>query len=155
MALRRGFSLILGFAVLPFWPALAQQWQGPPPACQQLITVRDETQKHGQVLSEAGRRKAPPYEVCNLFKVFIASETRMVNGLEENAATCGVPLEVIKQVKAQYSKARQMAERVCDVAGQSTTRGMPLRFDAPPPHIDAPAPGCSETTLRPGVPCIE
>jgi hypothetical protein len=90
--------------------------QGPPPVCQQLLTTRDEVQKHGKVLSAAGQRKAPAEEVCKLFKVFVASETRMVKGLEDNAGTCGVPAEVIKQVKTQHNKAAQMAKQVCDVA---------------------------------------
>jgi hypothetical protein len=34
--------------------------QQPPPACMQLMTNRDETQKHGQALQAAGQKKAPP-----------------------------------------------------------------------------------------------
>ena len=79
---------------------------------------RDETQKHGQALSAAGQKKAPPEEICKLFKVFLASETKMVKGLEANSATCGVPPEVIKQVKAQHNKAEAMAKQVCEVAAQ-------------------------------------
>jgi hypothetical protein len=96
--------------------------QGPPPACQQLMAVRDETQKHGQALSAAGKKKAPPEEICKLFKVFIAAETKMVKGLEDLQATCGVPADAIKQVKAQHAQATQMAKQVCDVAAQGAAR---------------------------------
>jgi hypothetical protein len=115
----------------------------------QLMANRDETQKHGQALSAAGQKKAPPEEICKLFKVFLAAETTMVNGLEEHSATCGVPSEVIRQVKAQHGKASQMAKQVCDAAAR-----VPLRFDAPAPRFDAPAPLCTEKTLTPGVPCV-
>jgi len=104
--------------------------QGPPPACQQLITARDETQKYGQALSVAGQKKAPPEEVCKLFKVFIASETKMVKGLKDNAATCGVPPEVIKQVETQHNKAAAMAKQVCDVAAQGARPTGPSLSDA-------------------------
>jgi hypothetical protein len=104
--------------------------QGPPPACQQLITARDETQKHGQALAAAGQKKLPPEEVCKLFKVFIASETKMVKGLKDNATTCGVPPEVIKQVETQHNKASQMAKQVCDVAAQGARPSGPSLSEA-------------------------
>jgi hypothetical protein len=165
MRLRRAFPLVLALAVLPFGLAAAQlggipespgvspgagspfgqaPQHGPPPVCQHLITARDETQKYGHVLSAAGRHKAPPQEICKLFRMFIAAEARMVKGLEEHSATCGVPADTIKQVKAQHLKVSQMAKQVCDVAAQGAT-----------PRFDAPAPQCTETTLRPGVPCVD
>jgi len=143
MTLRR--TLLLALAVLPVGSALAQVGGMQTPAvCQQLVMARDETQKQGQALSAAGRKKAPPEEICKLFKVFLAAETTMVNGLEEHSATCGVPADVIRQVKAQHLKASQMAKQVCAVAA----RGMPSQ-------LYAPAPQCAEKTLTTGVPCVD
>ena len=102
----------------------------PEPACVALMTNRDETQKHGQALSVAGQKKLPPEEVCKLFKVFLASETKMVKGLEQNSALCGVPPDVIKQVKAQHNKAEEMAKRVCEVAAQGARPTGPSLSDA-------------------------
>jgi hypothetical protein len=102
----------------------------PPPACMQLMTNRDETQKHGQALQAAGQKKAPPEEICKLFKVFLVHETKMMKGLEANSATCGVPPEVIKQVKAQHVKAEAMAKQVCDVAAQGPRPTGPSLSDA-------------------------
>jgi len=152
----RVLSLGLALSVLPLAPVAAQDrgapgtglpgWQTPtpPPACQQLLANRDETQKHGQALQVAGRKKASPEEICQLFKAFLVAETGMLEGLEAHRATCGVPANVIDQVKAQYSKASQMADRVCAEA----VRGTPLRFYAP-------APQCAEKVLMPGVPCVD
>jgi hypothetical protein len=92
--------------------------QGPPPACQELLSLREETGKHGQALQAAGKKKAPPEQLCKLFKTFIAAESKMLKGLEEHRATCGVPAEVIKQVQAGHNKATQMSKRVCDSAAQ-------------------------------------
>src|SRR5262249_39201496 len=50
--------------------------QGPPSACQQLLAMRDDTQKHGAALQAAGQKKAGAAEVCKLFKVFLASEAK-------------------------------------------------------------------------------
>jgi hypothetical protein len=92
-----------------------QSQQGPPPACQKLITYRDETTKHGQALQAAGRKKAPPEEVCKLFKAFLSAEGKMLKGLEENSATCGVPPDVLKQVKTSHAKYSQMGKQVCEM----------------------------------------
>jgi hypothetical protein len=104
--------------------------QGPPPACQQLLGFRDETQKHGQALAAASKKKAPPDEVCKLFKVFLTSETKFVKGLEEQSQTCGVPADVIKQVKAAHGKAMETAKRVCDAAAQGGRPAGPTLSDA-------------------------
>jgi hypothetical protein len=154
MTLSRAVPLVLVLAVLPIWPAAAQfggmpgmpgsgmspgggpggQFgaapQQPPPACQQLVTLRDETQKHGQALQAASQKKASAEELCKLFKVFLASETKMVKGLEEQSATCGVPPEVIQQVRSGHSKATQTSKQICEVAAQGPRPSGPSLSDA-------------------------
>src|SRR5262249_60158719 len=92
--------------------------QGPPPACQQLLSARDEVNKHGAALKAAGEKKAPPDELCKLFKAFVAVESKMIKGLQEHSATCGVPAEGIKQVKEGHGKASEMRKKICDAAAQ-------------------------------------
>jgi len=104
--------------------------QAPPPACQELLSNRDEVTKHGKALQAAGQKKVPPEELCKLFKVFLSVEDKMLKGLEEHSATCGVPAEVLKQVKAGHSKASQMGKQVCDVAAQGPRPAGPSLSDA-------------------------
>lgn len=125
---------------MPFGAAPA----GPPPACQQLLTLRDEMQKHGQALQAAGQKKAAPKDLCRLFKTYLAAGGRMAEALEEGAATCGVPAEVPNQIRAQQAKESQIAKQICDAA----TRVIPSRqYDS--------VPSCSEKNLRLGVPCVD
>lgn len=156
----RVIPLALALAMLPLWPAAAQfggmpgmpgsgmspggggmspggggfgapqPQQGPPPACQKLMGYRDETTKHGQALQAAGQKKAPPEEVCKLFKAFLAAEGKMLKGLEENSSTCGVPPEVITQVKQAHAKYSQMSKQVCEVAAQGARPSGPSLSDA-------------------------
>jgi hypothetical protein len=92
--------------------------------------LREDTGKHGQALQAAGKKKVPPEELCKLFKAFIAAESKMIKGLEEHRATCGVPPEVIKQVQAGHNKATQMGKRVCDAAAQGPRPAGPSLSDA-------------------------
>jgi hypothetical protein len=147
MRLSRAFPVALALAVMPWWPATAQFGgmpgmpggmspapgmspgapaasfgapQQPPPACQQLLSSRDETAKHGKALQVAGEKKAPPEEICKLFKAFLAAETKMLKGLQEHSAICGVPPEVLKQVKDGHGKASEVSKKVCDMAAQGS-----------------------------------
>src|SRR5262249_39870693 len=149
MTVSRAFPLAFALVVLPLWPAAAQFGgmeggafsapQAPPPACQQLLGNRDEVAKHGQALQAAGQKKAPPDELCKLFKAFIAVETKMIKGLQEHSATCGVPPEVLKQVKEGHGKASEMSKKICDIARRAPPPAGPTRSDAPgtPPLLPA------------------
>jgi hypothetical protein len=150
MTIRPVVPLVFALAVLPLWPAAAQfggmpgmpgstgmpgspfgaPQQGPPPACQQLLSLRDETAKHGTALQAAGKKKVPAEELCKLFKTFTAAESKMIKGLEEHRATCGVPPEVIKQVKAGHDKATQMSKHVCELAAQGPRPSGPSLSEA-------------------------
>ena len=104
--------------------------QGPPPVCQQLLSYRDETAKHGEALQAAGKRKAAADEVCKLFKAFLAAETKFVKALEENSEPCRVPAEAIKQVKLGHSKASETAKNVCEAAARGGQPSGPSLSDA-------------------------
>ena len=158
MRLSRVLPLALALATLPLWPAAGQFGgmpglpgspgmspapgagpgmpgasfapQQPPPACQQLLATREEVGKHGKALQTAGQNKAPPEELCKLFKAFLAAESKMIKGLQDNSATCGVPPEVLKQVKEGHGKASDVGKKVCDAAAQGPRPAAPSLSDA-------------------------
>ena len=101
---------------------------GPPPACQQLLVLRDEYQKNGAALGAAQHRKDKPdaVEACKLFKVFLASEAKFIAGMTENSATCGVPPQVIKQYQEGHGKASHVGKQVCDAAEHPQPTGPSL-----------------------------
>src|SRR5262245_19445060 len=71
----------------------------PPAVCTDLLTLREETQKHAAAIGAANQRKAPPQEACGLFRAFLSSETKLIKGVEDNGPRCGIPPEVPKQMK--------------------------------------------------------
>jgi hypothetical protein len=158
MRVSRALPLALALAVMPLWQAAAQFGGGPgmsgapamspvpgmspaapgasfaapqqpPPGCQQLLTSRDDVAKNGQALQAAGQRKAPPDEICKLFKAFLAAESKMIKGLQEHSATCGVPSEVLKQVQDGHGKASEVGKKICDAA-QAPRPAAPSLSDA-------------------------
>jgi hypothetical protein len=157
MTVSRALPWVLALAVLPVAPAAAQfggmpgmpgspgmmspgggapggfgapQQQGPPPACQQLLVARDETQKTAQAVQAAGQKKAPPEELCKLFKAFLSAESKMIKGLEDQSETCGVPPDLVKQIKSSHSKTSQIGKQICEVAAQGPRPSGPTLSDA-------------------------
>jgi hypothetical protein len=99
---------------------------GPPPACQQLIVLRDETQKNGAAIAAASKRHAEPAEACKLFKAFIASESKFIQGMTENMTTCGVPPQAVKSYQDGHGKALQISKQVCEAAEHPRPTGPSL-----------------------------
>jgi hypothetical protein len=95
---------------------------GPPPACQELMSLRDQTQKDAGAIQAANKRHATAGDACKLFKVFLGTEAKFMTAIQQNSAQCGVPPEVLKQVHDGHEHATQLAKQVCDVAAQGGPR---------------------------------
>jgi hypothetical protein len=95
---------------------------GPLPACRELLSLRDEVQKHSTAIQKANERKASAQEACKLFRNFLGAEARFIKSLEDNIRTCGVPDDAIKQTKEGHAKASQVGEQVCDAAAPRGAR---------------------------------
>ena len=102
----------------------------PPPACRQLLAMRDETQKNANAIEAASQRKATPQVACKLFRAFLASESKMSKGIEENGSQCGIPANVPQQMKVSHARAQQVAKQVCDAAAQAARPAGPSLSDA-------------------------
>ena len=121
-----------GMPESPGMPGFGAPQQGPPPACQKLLSARDEAAKHGQALQAVSQKKEKPpaEEVCKLFKAFVAAESKFLKSLEENSSTCGVPPDIIKQVKLSHNRSTQTTKNICDAAAQGPRPAGPTLSDA-------------------------
>ena len=85
--------------------------------------------KNGGALSSP-KAKGDPVEACKLFKAFIASETKMLQTMEQHKEECGVPADAIKGIRADYTKATQISKQVCEMAAQGPRNFGPSLSDA-------------------------
>jgi hypothetical protein len=113
-------------------PGFGAAPQQPPPACQNLLTLRDQVQKHGTALQNAGSGKKKPSadEACKLFKVFLSAESKFIKGMEDARGPCGIPAEAITQIKSQHSKTSQVGKNVCDAAARGSQPAGPSFSEA-------------------------
>ncbi len=93
---------------------------GPPPGAAICQTEAEPLVKARQARLEAfqaaAKRKAQPAELCGLIKAFLANEDKFRTFLVKNQQTCGVPDEVIANVKKNYAQAATARRRICAAA---------------------------------------
>jgi hypothetical protein len=99
-------------------------FSGGPPAqiseaqrvCTTFPALREEMEKSGGLIKAASARKATREEVCPLFKNFVVKEAKMLTFLETHQKLCGVPPQVITQIKTGHAKTIQIRNTVCSTA---------------------------------------
>jgi hypothetical protein len=119
MNLRR--ALLIAACLMPFGvaPVAAQFPPAPqqaPPCVQEFGRLRDDAGKKAAAIRVASAHKAPASEACKLFNVFSAAEEKMVKYAEANSVWCGIPPQIITQIKQQHAKTAEIRTRVCQAA---------------------------------------
>ena len=87
--------------------------------------LREEVEKGAAQIKTAGERKAAREEVCPLFKSFAVKEAKMLKFLETNQTLCGVPPQIITQVKGSHANTVRIRNQVC-AAGPAAPAGPSL-----------------------------
>jgi hypothetical protein len=101
---------------------------GPAPATSQaaaeecmkgFMPLREEAEKRGKMIKAAGDRHAQPAEACKLIENFSQAEMKMIKYVETRAAKCGIPPQILDQMREGHRKNTEpMQQKVCAVAQQ-------------------------------------
>jgi hypothetical protein len=107
----------------------------PPPrqdqsVCATFPSIREDVEKGAMAIRAATERKASREEACPLFKTFASRENRMLKFLETNRTTCGVPPQVIKQIKTSHANTIRIRNSVCNPAQAAGPPSAPSLSDA-------------------------
>lgn len=90
---------------------------GPGADCQKnVMSLRADVEKNGEVLKTAAKKKRPPDEICPMFRNFVASQSKFYDYLAKNKSNCGVPDNVLKSLKSNISGMSKTRDKVCEVA---------------------------------------
>jgi len=88
--------------------------------------LREDVEKGAMQIKTAGERKAAREEVCPMFKSFAAKEAKMLKFLETNRTLCGVPQNVITQIKGSHANTIRIRNQVCSAAPVAAPAGPSL-----------------------------
>ena len=78
--------------------------------------LREDVEKGAAGIKAASARKASREEVCPMFKSFALKEAKMLTFLETNQKLCGVPPNIITQMKTNHAATIRIRNTVCSAA---------------------------------------
>ena len=132
---------VLAAAIIPVDGALAQgTFPAPLPdvieTCQTGYSLlRGDAIEKGRLIREAHDRHATAEESCKLVGSYSAAEVLMIKYVEANASQCGIPAQIVDQLKAAHKNTEGLLLNVCSAAEQAQRRGPP----GPVGDFDPPA----------------
>ncbi len=105
------------------WSAKPQQEQMPP-CLAEFVKLRTDVEKHGGRIKAAGERKQKPSpkEACGLFNAFTAAEAKMIKYAVGPGVACGIPAQVVDNMKQSHARSSEIRARVCQVAAAGPPR---------------------------------
>ena len=135
------FPVAAGPTAAQFQPVPQQQAQPSdvPPCIKEFFRLRDDTQKKADAIKAAGERKASPGEACPLFTSFSVAEERMIKYAADNGLWCGIPAEVLANLKKGHVQTAMIRSKVCQAAAAPPRPAAPSLSDA----LTAPVPDTS------------
>ena len=88
-----------------------------------FLPLREDAERRGKLIRVASERRAPPDEACKLIGGFSQAEIKMIKYVEQNSQKCGIPPQVVQQLKTGHKNTETMQKNVCQAAQQSASRG--------------------------------
>jgi hypothetical protein len=73
--------------------------QASPECVTQFNTIRSEAETRGMAAKTASEKQASREDMCKLVKDYTAAEDNLVNFAETNMSKCGIPNEILLQLK--------------------------------------------------------
>jgi hypothetical protein len=114
----------------PMPPQQAQPQQQAPPCIKEFLRLRDDTQKKADAIKAASERKVGPAEACPLFNVFSAAEEKMIKYAVDNGVWCGIPAEVVTNMRKGHAQTVSIRTKVCQAAQAPARPAAPSLSDA-------------------------
>ena len=100
------------------------------------MKLRDAAQSRATAIRTASQRKAQAKEACGLFNAFAEAEVKMIKFANENGTRCGIPAEIVTNLKQNHTKTVELRTRVCQAASAPQGSAAPSLSDA----LSAPVP---------------
>lgn len=103
---------------------------GQPPPCVTVFgKLRDEVQKKGAAAKDASEHKVAREKMCQIVQAYSAVEGKWLKFAEAGVSTCGIPREVVNQLKQVHARTERARMSICS-AGAPAAPGLSDALDA-------------------------
>jgi hypothetical protein len=82
----------------------------------QFTALRSEVEKRGMAAKTAGEKHATREEMCQMVTAYGAAETKWIKFAEGNMSKCGIPKEIVTQLKSVHAKTADGQKKLCAAA---------------------------------------
>jgi hypothetical protein len=97
----------------------------------QFTALRTEAEKRGQAAKLVSEKKPPSREdLCKAVTALTAAQLKWTKYVESNIAKCGIPKEIVTQLKAAHAKTAQGQKQICSAAPAGGQVAAPTLSDA-------------------------
>jgi hypothetical protein len=87
--------------------------QNVPPCVSKFLELRQEVEKRGLAAKNGSDHHVSREEMCKLIRSYEAAETKMVKYAQENNVWCGIPAQVLEQMKTGHAKTLKVRQAAC------------------------------------------
>jgi hypothetical protein len=101
----------------------------PPPCVMAFGKLRDEVQKKGAAAKDASEHKVAREKMCKIVQAYSAVEGNWLKFAEAGISTCGIPREVVNQLKQVHARTEHARMSIC-AAGVPTAPSLSDVLDA-------------------------
>ena len=113
--------------VTPSQPPIATQQE----CMTQFTALRSEVAKRGVAARAASEKQASREEMCKLVKAYGAAETKWIKFAETAMAKCGIPTEIVAQMRTVHARTADGEKNLC-AAGPAAAPTLHNALDAAP-----------------------
>jgi hypothetical protein len=103
---------------------------GPPPCAIEFGKLREDVQKKGAAAKVASERKVAREEMCKIVQTYSAAEGKWLKFAEAGVASCGIPAEVVAQLKQVHARTEQARQNICSSGPAAAAQAAPSLSDA-------------------------
>jgi hypothetical protein len=103
---------------------------GPPPCVVEFGKLREEVQKKGMAAKSAQDHKVTREEMCKVIQVYAAAEQKWLKFAEQGVTSCGIPSEVVSQLKQVHARTEQAKTNICSAGPAAAAAAPPSLSDA-------------------------
>jgi hypothetical protein len=108
---------------------------GPPPQAQKecvipFTALRAEVEKRGMAAKAASEKQASREEMCKLVTEYSAAEVKWIKFAETNASKCGIPKQIVQQLKTVHAKTADGQKKLCSAGPAGGPAAAPTLSDA-------------------------